>query len=491
LIFFSCLSLPVRQAGADFSWAREKNIRKPAVSGIWYPANPSSLKKEVDNFLKRAEKGKIEGKIIGLVSPHAGYVYSGQVAAFAYKQLEGLSFETVILLGPSHYFPFSGISVYPEGAYETPLGKVPVDSSLARNLIKENGKIRFYPQAHLREHSLEAQIPFLQRTLKDFKILPLLIGDPSPKNCEILSQSLLKNIRGKNVLIIASTDLSHYHSYKEASRMDRLALALMEKGDPKILFQELARGRIEMCGKGAVITLLLLAKKLGAEKIKVLKYANSGDITGDKSRVVGYGAVVVYKTRSNLQRVEEEEMEESKKLSEEAKKKLLEIARHSIETYLKSKKAPEISLEEPVLQEKRGAFVTLTKNHQLRGCIGRFEPEISLYKIVSRMAIAAATADPRFPPVREEELKDIRIEISALTPLKRVKDVEEIKVGTHGIYIVKGSNKGVLLPQVATEYKWDRTTFLEQTCWKASLPQDAWKDKDAEIYIFGAEIFHE
>ena len=184
-------------------------------------------------------------------------------------------------------------------------------------------------------------------------------------------------------------------------------------------------------------------------------------------------------------------MEEVEKLSGEAKKKLLEIARSSIQAYLKSKKAPEISVEEPLLQEKRGAFVTLTKNLQLRGCIGRFEPEIPLSEIVSQMAIAAATADPRFPPLREEELKNIRIEISALTPLKRIKDVEEIKVGTHGIYIVKGFDRGVLLPQVATEHKWDRTTFLEQTCWKAGLPQDAWKDKDAEIYIFSAEIFHE
>jgi AmmeMemoRadiSam system protein B/AmmeMemoRadiSam system protein A len=479
LIFLSCPP----QAGLSFSWAKEKDIRKPAVAGMWYPANPSSLKKEVDNFLKKAKKEEIKGKIVGLISPHAGYLYSGQVAAFAYKQLEGLSFETVILLGPSHHFTFPGISIYPEGAYETPLGRVPLDSSLAKDLGKESEKIGFYPRAHLREHSLEAQIPFLQRILKDFKILPVLMGEPSPENCEILSQSLFKNIQGKNVLIIASSDLSHYHPYKKASRMDRMALALVEKGDPKRLFQELAGGRIEMCGRGAVITLLLLAEKLGAGKIKVLSYANSGDVTGDKSRgVVGYGAVVVYK---------EGKMEEVEKLSGEAKKKLLEIARSSIQAYLKSKKAPEISVEEPLLQEKRGAFVTLTKGGQLRGCIGRFEPEIPLYEIVSRMAIAAATADPRFPPLREEELKNIRIEISALTPLKRIKDVEEIKVGTHGIYIVKGFDRGVLLPQVATEHKWDRTTFLEQTCRKAGLPQDAWKDKDAEIYIFSAEIFHE
>lgn len=479
LLILLAYALP---GGFSSSWAEEKDVRKAAVAGMWYPSNRADLEKQVDNFLGKAEKVKTEGRIIGLVSPHAGYMFSGQVAAFAYKQIEGLSFETVILLGSSHRFPLPSVSLYPEGAYETPLGRVPVDSSLAKNLIKGTGAIKFYPRTHLREHSLEAQIPFLQRVLKDFKILPLLIGTPSFKDYEMLSEVLWENIQGKNVLVIASSDLSHFHPYQAASRMDRTALSLIEKGEAKLLFQGLGRGRVEMCGKGAVITLLLLAEKLGAKKIKVLKYANSGDVSRDKSRVVGYGAVAIYK---------EEEMEQAKELSEKAKKILLEIARNSIEAQLKSEELPPVIPQEPLLREKRGAFVTLTKNGQLRGCIGRFEPELPLYQIVSRMAVAAATADPRFPALREEELKDIKIEISALTPLKRTRETKEIKVGTHGIYIVKEINRGVLLPQVATEHRWDRTTFLEQTCGKAGLPPNAWKDEETKIYIFSAEVFHE
>ena len=180
-----------------------------------------------------------------------------------------------------------------------------------------------------------------------------------------------------------------------------------------------------------------------------------------------------------------------KLLDEEAQKKLLEIAIAAIENYLKLGKVKKIICKEALLSEKRGVFVTLAKNGKLRGCLGRFEPEGPLYEIVSQMAVAAACEDPRFSPVKEEELKEIDIEISVLSPLRKIKDIKEIKVGRHGIYIVKGFNRGVLLPQVAIEYNWDRDTFLNQTCGKAGLPQEAWKEENTEIYIFNAQIFKE
>jgi AmmeMemoRadiSam system protein A len=235
---------------------------------------------------------------------------------------------------------------------------------------------------------------------------------------------------------------------------------------------------------------MLAARALGANRGQVLKYLNSGDVTGDRSRVVGYAAGVFYKAAGG-----KEKMKEEKKvgvdlgLNEEEKKTLHHIAKTVIENKVKGKPIPDFKIESPILKENRGAFVTLQKKGQLRGCIGYIEGHGPLHYTIKEMAEAAAFRDPRFSPVKEKELPELDIEISVLTPLQRVKDVNEIQVGTHGIYIKKGWLSGLLLPQVATEYGWDRQTFLEHTCQKAGLPSTAWKEKDTEIYIFSADIF--
>jgi AmmeMemoRadiSam system protein A len=235
---------------------------------------------------------------------------------------------------------------------------------------------------------------------------------------------------------------------------------------------------------------MLAAKMLGANHGKVLKYANSGDVTGDRGRVVGYAAGVFYKTAGG-----KEKMKEEKKvgvdlgLTEEEKKTLHQIAKTVIENKAKGKAVPDFKIESTTLKENRGAFVTLHKKGQLRGCIGYIEGRGPLHKTIEEMAEAAAFRDPRFTPVKEKELPELDLEISVLTPLKRISDVNEIQVGKHGIYIKKGWYSGLLLPQVATEYRWDRQTFLEHTCQKAGLPSNAWKEKDTEIYIFSADIF--
>jgi len=179
------------------------------------------------------------------------------------------------------------------------------------------------------------------------------------------------------------------------------------------------------------------------------------------------------------------------KLSKEVKTKLLEIAKTSIEHAVKSEKLPEHTFSEPVLNEKRGAFVTIKKNGQLRGCIGYVIPLFPLHETVQRAAYSAALDDPRFPSLTVNELNDIKVEISVLTPMREIKDVKEIEVGVHGIMIKRGSYQGLLLPQVATEYNWDRKTFLEHTCIKAGLSTDAWKKSDTQISVFSAEIFEE
>lgn len=468
-----------------------KEIREPALAGSWYPGDPDILSRDVKRYLENAKKEKVDGEIVALVSPHAGYMYSGQVAAYAYKLIEGKSFDTVVVVGPSHRFPFKGASLWDRGGFRTPLGVVPVDDELSKKLMEKRKEIRFIPEAHNQENSLELQIPFLQTVLKSFKLVPIAMEpDWSWETCQSVASAIAETVKGKRVLLVASTDLSHFYTYNIAVELDKIFLNHIERFDVEGLNRDLKNNRTEACGGGSVVTIMLAAKMLGANHGKVLKYANSGDVTGDRSRVVGYAAGVFYKTAGG-----KEKMKEEKKvgvdlgLNEEEKKTLHQIAKTVIENKAKGKAVPDFKVESPTLKENRGAFVTIHKRGQLRGCIGYIEGQGPLHKTIERMAEAAAFKDPRFTPVKENELPELELEISVLTPLKRITDVNEIQVGKHGIYIVKGMWAGLLLPQVATEYGWDRQTFLEHTCQKANLPSNAWKEKDTEIYIFSADIF--
>jgi AmmeMemoRadiSam system protein B/AmmeMemoRadiSam system protein A len=468
-----------------------KEIREPAVAGSWYSDNPEILSKELKGYLDNATKGEIQGKIIALVSPHAGYQYSGGVAAHAYKLIEGKTFDAIVVVAPSHRALFQGASLYDRGGFRTPLGVIPIDEELSKGMMEKRKEIQFLPEAHAQEHSLEIQLPFLQIVLKTFKLVPIVM-EPywSWETCQSLATAIAETVKGKNVLLVASSDLSHFHSSQKAVELDKIVLNHLERLDPEGLNRDLKQGRCEACGGGPIISIMLAAKALGANKGKVLKYLNSGDVTGDRSRVVGYAAGVFYKTVGGT-----EKMKEEKKvgvdlgLNEQEKRTLHQIARAVIENKVKGKPVPEFKVDSPILNENRGAFVTIEKKGQLRGCIGYIEGRGPLHRTIEEMAEAAAFRDPRFTPVTERELPDLDIEISVLTPLKKITDVNEIEVGKHGIYMKKGWNSGLLLPQVATEYGWDRQTFLEHTCQKAGLPSNAWKDKNTEIYIFSADIF--
>jgi AmmeMemoRadiSam system protein B/AmmeMemoRadiSam system protein A len=468
-----------------------EEIREPAVAGTFYPEKPDILSRDVKRYLDNAKKEKIEGEIIALVSPHAGYVYSGQVAASAFKLIEGKVFDSVVVVAPSHRVLFKGASVYGRGGYRTPLGVVPIDEEFSKRMMEGRKEIQFLPEAHAQEHSLEVQIPFLQVVLKSFRLIPIVMEPSwSWETCQHLAQAIAETVGGKNVLLIASSDLSHFHSYEKAVQLDKVVLNHIEHFDPAALSRDLGSGRCEACGGGPMISIMLAAKALGANKGKALKYLNSGDVTGDRGRVVGYGAGVFYKSVWGTERMrEEKKVGVDLGLSEEDKKTLHRIAKTVIEDKVKGKVAPEFKIDSPLLKENRGAFVTINKKGQLRGCIGYIEGRGPLHKTIEEMAEAAAFRDPRFPPVKEKELPELEIEISVLTPLKKITEVNEIEVGKHGIYIKKGWFSGLLLPQVATDYGWDRQTFLEHTCQKAGLPSNAWKEKDAEIYIFSADIF--
>jgi MEMO1 family protein len=456
-------------------------IREPAVSGMFYPGNSKTLKSDIERYLSEAVVDPIDGNIIGIISPHAGYIYSGPVAAYGFKAIAGHAYDTVIVIAPSHKKHFEGAAIIEEGGFKTPLGIVEVDEETAGMVLKKSTAVRSNIDAHREEHSLEVQLPFLQTILKSFKLVPLIMGTQDYSACEALSEGIYEAVKdsGKHILIVGSTDLSHYYSYGHAVELDSIVTKRLDDFDMKGLAGDLGKDKCEACGAGPMITTMMLSRKLGAKQGKVLKYANSGDTSGDKSTVVGYVSAIFYNKH---------EGKFTLNLSEKDKKQLKELARNTIEGVLFGKQSDHAQVPE-ILKEKRGVFVTLKIKGELKGCIGYIRGVQPLYETVKEMAIQAAFHDPRFAPLEKKEWKDVDIEISVLTPMKKIKNINEIEVGIHGLYIEKGHNSGLLLPQVATENRWNREVFLEYTCWKAGLPNDAWKSPDTDIYIFSADIF--
>ncbi|MCX7784732.1 MAG: AmmeMemoRadiSam system protein B [candidate division WOR-3 bacterium] len=471
-------------------------IREAVVAGQFYPGDKKILQKTVDDLLIKTTTPKIHGKIIGIVVPHAGYPYSGPTAAYAYKAIAEKDIQTVIMLGPTHRVFIQGFAVYGQGSWQTPLGQVAIDESVAQAIITQSNKIRNLPDAHSEEHSLEVQLPFLQRTLKDFKIVPIMSLEPTFNECQILAQAIANVIKNKNVVLLASSDLYHGYSYDACKKTDALTLSYLEKFDPEGLYNALKQDKAQACGGYPIVIVMLTSKLLGANQSQILHQTNSNDVMGERGGYcVGYASAIFYKTetKSKTDEIKTNDINQHDiiQLTEQEKKELLRIARTTIENHIVGKKIPEFKPITEKLKEQYGVFVTLKKRGQLRGCIGYVQGIKPLYQAVSDMAIAASTEDPRFPRVTANELKDITIEITVMTPLRRIKNINEIQVGKHGIVIKRGYNQGLLLPQVATEEGWDRETFLKHTCWKAGLPENAWQDRNTEIYVFSGTIIKE
>ena len=491
-ILLLCMSLNTHNAAAmEGKLMESEQVRESVIAGSWYPGNASRLQREVKDYLSQASTVDLKGKLVALISPHAGYRYSGQVAAYAYKLLGERKFSSVVVIAPSHRSYFSGVSVYDRGGYRTPLGVVRLDRELISAVKQRESRIEYVPEAHSQEHSLEIQLPFLQVLMPDAKLVPLLMGNQDFATCKWLAEAVADCIENRSVLVVASSDLSHHHPYKQAKRLDQVVLDKVNDFDPQGLSDDLANGLCEACGCGPMVTAMLIARRLGANRSEVLHYANSGDVTGDHSGVVGYMAAALWvdSNKSKGEESKDKKVGVNLGLTSEEKAQLLEIARNVVESHCLGEKTPEFVVDSPTLKETRGAFVTLHKEGKLRGCIGHIRAKEPLAKTIIEMAEAAAFHDPRFPPVSSKELGLLEYEISVLTPLQRIKEVDEIEVGKHGIYMKRGSCSGLLLPQVATEWGWDRTTFLEHTCTKAGLPADAWQDKKTEIYIFSADVF--
>lgn len=465
-------------------------VREPSVAGRFYPNDPQELREMIQGFLEKTDDIPEQGPVFALLAPHAGYTYSGQAAAQAYRSIRGQSFDTVVVLAPSHRIPFRGASVLTQGAYRTPLGLVPIDENKCQKLCDAHALIQEIPDVHGPEHALEVQLPFLQMVIQDgWKLVPIIMGDQDIETAGVIAEALHRVLEGCHALIVASSDLSHFHQAEQAEQMDQSTLQFMERMDPEGLWNAVRDGKAEACGVGPILVALIMARQAGIQKGTLLKYAHSGDITGDRTRVVGYAALI-WATQETEKGKARPPVGVDLGLTEEEKKTLKEIARTTIQCRLEGTSPPH-SFERitPILREPRGAFVTLEKHGQLRGCIGLIEAIKPLYQTIQEMAEAAAFRDPRFSALRLEEWPDVEIEISVLTPLREIQDVSEIQVGIHGICIVKGPYRGLLLPQVATDQHWDRTTFLAHTCMKAGLPKDAWKDPGVKIYIFSSDIF--
>jgi hypothetical protein len=491
LMFFLLLAAFALQK--NVRCAGQEKVRPAGVAGSFYPADTAALKAMMDSMLGKVPLITLEGPLLAVIAPHAGYEYSGPVAAYAYSTLKGRSYSRVVVIAPSHYEAFDFTSVYDGDAYRTPLGDVPVDKVFAQQLVRADASIHLSSRGHTRtaqgaEHALEDQLLWLQHTLGTFTLVPIVMGDQSYQSSRALGVALAKLIKGGDTLIVASSDLSHYHPYDEAVKIDRKTLNAIQSWDYYSMSRNFESRVWEACGGAPIMAAMIAVERMGANQARLLKYANSGDVTGDKSRVVGYSAWALVKTQAAERRFTDRPFT----VSDQDKRELLNLARLSVEHAVRERSAyqPAASDSEALGQE-RGAFVTLKIDGELRGCIGYTSAIEPLYLTVRDTASYAALRDPRFPPVSKEELPKLHYEISVLSPLRRVLDPREIVVGQHGLLMKNTGYEGILLPQVPVEEHWDRNTFLEQTCRKAGMNSNCWKDENTDIFEFTAVVFDE
>jgi len=468
-------------------------VRKAAVAGTFYPGDAKDISSLIGAVLKKVPAGRESEELIGIIVPHAGYVYAAPTAAHAYALVKGKKYNLVVLLGRSHRGAFKGALIDGRNAWETPLGRQELDTALYGKL-SGNDLFRLNPSLMDHEHCLEVQVPFLQTVLPGVKIVPVLLGDAEIGNVRMVADALSKAVAGRtDVLLIASTDLSHFYPLDVAEKKDRAFTALMEQGDVDTICRQVSSEKVEVCGDAAVMALVMMAAaRTKPFHVKLLARTTSADATGDRKSVVGYAAMALFTGAAKKTAVAAPAERRKDMLTADQRKKLLTLARETIECRLAGKSLPEAPSQDALFQEKRGVFVTLHKHGDLRGCIGYIMPVEPLWKAVRTMAVESATGDPRFPAVTLPEMKEIEVEISVLTVPRRVGSANEIVLKRDGVIVKKGFRQGVFLPQVAEETGWSREEFLNALCsHKAGLPADAWKDPDTELLTFQAEVFSE
>ena len=463
-------------------------VRPATQANRFYTGDARELSEEVDSFLALHRNDAKYSNVAALIVPHAGYYFSGNVAASAYMAIDPKKqYKRIFLLGPSHHEWLDGASVNTEADwYATPLGQVKVDHETAVALTNTDSVFCYRSEAHDREHCLEVQLPFLQRSFKEVPpIVPIVISTNDYEKLKRMAEVLKPYFTDENLFVISS-DFSHYPSYEDACEVDAKTGKAVESGDVEEFIATInANARsgkrnlaTSACGEFAIITLMLMLDK--QYEVKHLMYQNSGNIDNhDHSRVVGYHSFAILRKENT-----------SFTLSDADKKAPKEIAFNSIRDSLDDKPIAQPTLTSYLspLTSKCGAFVSLHKHGHLRGCIGHFGEDYPLHEIVAEMARAAAFEDPRFKPVTRDELNDLDIEISVLTPMRRIQSLDEFELHRHGIYIKKGYRSGTFLPQVADEVNWTKEEFVGHCSQdKAGLGWDGWKD--AELYVYEAIVF--
>ncbi|MCX6165790.1 MAG: AmmeMemoRadiSam system protein B [Ignavibacteriae bacterium] len=433
-------------------------IRKAYCAGSWYSDDPSELADELDEYLSNVKKENLNVKAI--IVPHAGYMYSGQTAAYSFRQLNN-KIEKVIVLGTAHRYPLKGASVSDYDYYNSPLGKVKV-SECIKDILKEDCVVTI-DEADYEEHSIEIEIPFLQRVLGKFEIIPIIVG--SVDSTEF--SEVLEKYCDEKTVIVASVDLSHFHSYDDAKKLDNYSIECILNLNSEGIDDA------EIDSPYAIKALLELAKRK-EWKVKLLDYKNSGDIIRDKNRVVGYSAIAFYEEASEVFSKEERELMEK-------------IAKQAVETYIKEDKRIQYEDVPDSFKKRLACFVTLTDAVDLRGCIGTIEPVDKLYKSIIDNAISAATRDPRFSPVSKDELKGLKYEVSVLSEPREINfsSYEELfdKIKEKGVIISKSGSRAVYLPQV-WEHFTSPESFLTSLCRKAGLSSGEWKEKEMKFFVF-------
>jgi AmmeMemoRadiSam system protein B/AmmeMemoRadiSam system protein A len=422
--------------------------RQPVAAGKFYSASKQTLTGDLTKLFDSNRKTPASWNVRAVISPHAGYVFSGKIAAEAFQSIpRNTVYKNIFIIGSSHVMSFDGASVYNSGDYLTPLGKAAVNLEIAEMLVNDNRVFDFPVKAHLQEHSIEVQVPFIQYYFKETPmIVPIIIGTHNESTVKKIAEALKPYFTSENLFVISS-DFSHYPSYKDANRTDSITARSIESGKPDKFLDVLNKNSEErvpglatsMCGWTSGLTLLYLTEGNKNLEIKHIGYCNSGDSPfGNKSEVVGYHAFAVIDTQEKTEKSDNQSTDIAFTGAE--KNQLFKIAESSIRTMLYENKRilPDEKDMTQNLRKQLGVFVTLKINGALRGCIGRFISSDPLYLLVRESAISSAFEDPRFSPLTKEEFEKTEIEITVLGPLKKINDISEIVLGKHGIYIKKG-----------------------------------------------------
>ncbi len=473
--------------------------RIPVAAGRFYSADKETLLKDISILFESCRIVTESYTIRAIISPHAGYVYSGKTAAAAFSSIpKNAEYKNIFLIGSSHVMSFNGASIYNIGDYSTPLGKVIVNKEIGDTLKSGNSVFDFPVNSHYQEHSLEVQLPFIQSYFSTVPpIIPIIIGTADTETIKLIAEALRPWFTSENLFIISS-DFSHYPPYKEAIESDRITANGILSGNPETFLAAIKKNSgshikglvTSMCGWTSCLTLLYLSEKNTNLKFELIDYCNSGDSpTGGKQEVVGYHAIALtdIKVVDVIQNTAKEFS-----FSKEEKELLFTIAKSSIQARLTGQTETGFDAKTlpPHFMDQMGAFVTLKIDGKLKGCIGRFFSSDPLYRVISASAISSAFEDPRFTPVTTEDFEKIQLEITVIGPLVKINDINEIVLGRHGIYIKKDSSSGTMLPQVAKENGWSVEEFLGHTSRdKAGLGWYGWKE--AELFIYEGVVLQE